>query len=835
MAKLSPEETRSLAALASAMKNDSAEAQAKLEEMLSTQDRGLRKLEKQFKKLRVVNIKEIRKQKKALKELLDNWNDISDAKKREVPQLKKSIEEYENANTAINKLAASTKKTTGAIDSLSEVFGVQLKSLSRYMSVLGAFTLAVQGLKKLYETWADLQQTITTGMGQATQALGGTARQMQQFQQRASRLRDTFSHLEGSVDGWAMSMQHLQEASLALRRNADNLGTGVEQSLLRMGRGFGIGTENAGELFLLLRTGIDESNSSLDEFGADMIHFAESIGGNASQLISDFVGARDSVAQFGREGVDTFRNAAMMANEFGFETRRIFQMMRGFDTFSQASQNVNQLNALLGTTLSSYELMLEQDPAERLEMIRSQLMASGQDWNSMSRQARQALAQITGESESVLARVFGEGRSLNEIRQEAQRAERQRQEREQNQQSAQQTMANLLNRTSVVWDNIGRIIQRVTIMLSETLEPIFEVIHEEATGLADEFRSWLQTMVQSGQAEQFIRDVASHIRNMAEWLRNINWERLWERTQQTWREWRPLVQAIGSVLMTVFEFARDNPEVVAGIFAANVLMRFLGPLGRIAGIMGPGGILVAGVAALAVGYADSLRNLNRIVERNQELRALASRGLETEAERSERITSGARALSAIRGAGERRGALTGFLGSNVVQGANQISSRVAEGLGFEGFARRMRQINFETRATEEGDYRSLAEAALSAGASPETVSSRLRIAASNSPEEALMIRRSFGIENAENWQATLRERVDAMANDIQGSPEDAIDQLPSTPAGTTSPATQRTEQAEVPVSTQQTYTRQPINVSLQVDSREFARHMTEVAIGERRG
>src|SRR5690606_183486 len=118
----------------------------------------------------------------------------------------------------------------------------------------------------------------------------------------------------------------------------------------------------AAELFRLLETGVAGGRKSITDFGGDMIRFANSISANASQLTSDFLAAKDSVAQFGSAGAETFRRAAMMANEFGFETRRIFDMMKGFDTFGQASQNVNQLNAMLGTSLSSFELMMEQDP-----------------------------------------------------------------------------------------------------------------------------------------------------------------------------------------------------------------------------------------------------------------------------------------------------------------------------------------------------------------------------------------------------------------------------------------------------------------------------------------
>jgi len=68
-------------------------------------------------------------------------------------------------------------------------------------------------------------------------------------------------------------------------------------------------------------------------------------------------------------------------------------MASNFDTFSQASNKVNELNAVLGTTISSYELMIEQDPARRVQMVMDAVHDQGLEWENLNRVQRMTLAQ----------------------------------------------------------------------------------------------------------------------------------------------------------------------------------------------------------------------------------------------------------------------------------------------------------------------------------------------------------------------------------------------------------------------------------------------------------
>lgn len=700
MAKVNPKEAQSLSKLFAQMRNDSASAQANFEAMLATSDKGLRKFQGQLRKLAKSNVKEMRKKQAEIDKLNNKLTRLTKTEERRKKVLSDEVKEMQSANQAIHKLTETTKEAGVQTRKLTDLFSRQINFIRQYASAAGLLVGVIEGITALYRNWADQQTRLTRGMGEASQALGMTARQFSEFQGRADALRETFAGLEGDVDGWAMSLQHTQEVMLSLRRNAQSLGDGVEEAMLRTARGFGIGNDQAGQLFRFLETGVAGAGTSLDEFGADMISFAESIGGNASQMTSDFMGAQDAIAQFGSEGIQVFHDAAMMANEFGFETNRIFQMMRGFDTFSQASQNVNQLNAMLGTSLSSYELMLEQNPAERLEMIRQQLLSSGQTWNEMTRQQRQALAQITGEGESTLARVFGEGLSLDQIRADAERQANEQAARERRAQDAQEVMNNLLMRSSEVWDSIQRIFGGIVVDITRALTPAFKIFHQEVSGLATEFREWLNDVMESGEAETFIRDISNWIRDAASWLRSVDWRGIWASTARTWREWQPTVETIGSAIMGILEFAAEHPGIIAGLFAGAAIARFAGMLSQIPGAVsmlsgaGAGGGVpaVAGAVAPAAAVAASYG----IAVESDRIGAQEGRRSRTDLLTQRRLGISALEELERRGSMERGEARQGREASAIAETRSALANIATEHLGFRS-TRGMRNLGFRTR------------------------------------------------------------------------------------------------------------------------------------------
>lgn len=388
---------------------------------------------------------------------------------------------------------------------------------------------------------------------------------------------------------------------------------------------------------------------------------------------------------------------------------------------------------------------------------------------------------------SILSRVFGEGRSLREIEAEQERAARTAEARENQRISNQEMMNQLLQRASIIFDTWDRNIRRIWNTLSKAFSPIFEIIHENVLSIARQFNDWVQN---SEDGQRFIRNISNWIKEVIDDLKQVNWADLWEDTKRTWEDWKPAVETIGRVLMEVLGFVRDNPELFAVLFAASVVTRFAGGLGSIASLISPTGAIVAGAAILAMHFANAARNLENMQNFSEEVRRNQDRGLATpeETEELQEIQRHSRVgMQLAADDGVVANTLKSFAGNGLTQTAMEFTGTSAESLGnflginpLEWLGRDMQRSAAAARAAHEGDFKGLARTSIASGASSREVLAQLQTVMRQNPEAELSIRRSFGI-------AANQDLSDGLMTQLQ--------QMESTSAARTAPATSRTVNA----------------------------------------
>ena len=112
-----------------------------------------------------------------------------------------------------------------------------------------------------------------------------------------------------------------------------------------------------------------------------------------TELMDDFAGAEEKLAQLGDTGVTSFKEMARIQKITGLEMGKLIQMTDKFDTFEGAAEAAGSLNAALGGNfVDSMSLMMEDDPAERFKIIRDAIESSGQSLDTMSRKQKMFMA-----------------------------------------------------------------------------------------------------------------------------------------------------------------------------------------------------------------------------------------------------------------------------------------------------------------------------------------------------------------------------------------------------------------------------------------------------------
>jgi hypothetical protein len=746
---------------------------------------------------------------KQLKQLAEQEHRLNDRQKTKLANLRKEVAELEKAGKAFDKVNSyqeahikTSEKMSQTNSRTAQSFRQAREGVERYTSTLGLLDAALSGIERLYDNWFDLQTTITRGMGELATRTGATTAQLRSFRDSADRLRETFSRVRGTMDGWEESIRFVGDASIAMRTQIGDMAQDFQLELLAAQQGLGASADQAAQIVRTLETGLEGGNESLGDFIINIREFSEEIGANASTMTTDWLEARDSLATFGRDGGEVFRRTAQFANHFGFETRRILDMARRFDTFGQASEHVNQLNAMFGTTISSFEMMQEEDPVRRIEMITNAIREQGMNWDNMSRYQRMALAQAMGVSESEAGRLMN-GETMAQIQEEQIQRQREQEALAHRQQEAQETILGIIEQSSVVFRSWRDYVTAIVNDLSEALGPIFSAIHGSAEGTMNAIRNWVQRLAGNNDFRNTVQEIADWIETLPKNIERFlpTWDQMKKTAQEAW----PIIQRIGDVLGGIFDFAMEHPEAVGIALGVGAIVMIGAQLAPLAALIGPQGLLIAGVAALGYGFYEASRNAEALADVTSRMQSRAQGGdagaqFMLDSQRGQAMqnlgVTGRSGLAA--GSDANRWVDPRFYqGSAIGQTTMGLLAGGAAALGADSAEMGIRSTMESSRQFYDDDIRGMAETGIRNGLSSTAVWNSLMEQAAASPTIAGRIRNSFGVAEGQDLGLALMSQLSEMS--ARSGPSIEVPTAESS-ATTSAPVTQQTSSAPRPQS-----------------------------------
>jgi hypothetical protein len=128
-----------------------------------------------------------------------------------------------------------------------------------------------------------------------------------------------------------------------------------------------------------------QSAGQAEATSRELVAFAKDIGVAPAQLTAQFSQMGRSMARFGAQGVQAFKDLARIQKITGMEMSKVLSLTDQFDTFEDAAKLTGKLNAALGGNfVNAMDMMMETDPAERFGMIRDSILDAGLSFNEMS-------------------------------------------------------------------------------------------------------------------------------------------------------------------------------------------------------------------------------------------------------------------------------------------------------------------------------------------------------------------------------------------------------------------------------------------------------------------
>ena len=273
-------------------------------------------------------------------------------------------------------------------EALAAGFASVWDTLSALDNLSVGFSKATGEARDYKQTIADLQQT-NTKYG-ATQA------------EVAGNLTELRQNFTSATKVSAETEKQLASLLIVMERNGMSAGTTTEA----------LETFNTG-----LGMSVVESQAAVKDLG----HLATKLGMIPDQLAKSFSASMKELGKYGKNAPKEFAKVAAAAKATGISIEELMGITKKLDTFQGAAEAAGNLNAMLGTTINSTDLLLASE-GDRIKMLKDSVSMSGRSWTSLNKFEKQAIAAAAGIDDMTTAnRLFGGSAAEYEKYQEEQR------------------------------------------------------------------------------------------------------------------------------------------------------------------------------------------------------------------------------------------------------------------------------------------------------------------------------------------------------------------------------------------------------------------------------
>ena len=128
---------------------------------------------------------------------------------------------------------------------------------------------------------------------------------------------------------------------------------------------------------------------------AQVARMGKEIGITGTKMINDFNAASGRLAIYGKDNIKVFKELAAQAKATGIEMGSLLSISSKFDKFDSAAESVGQLNAVLGTQLSTIEMINASD-SEKIMLMKQEVQASVGNFDALDKHTKQYIAQAMG-------------------------------------------------------------------------------------------------------------------------------------------------------------------------------------------------------------------------------------------------------------------------------------------------------------------------------------------------------------------------------------------------------------------------------------------------------
>lgn len=383
---------------------------------------------------------------------------------------KKANEVEQEAKKSFNNIAEAADKSGKKIEKafgkkFTSFFDGAAKSLISFnASIIGiGFKFLIEGIGRVIE----LKERWAKAIGQTNMKLGALTPNFNKMLSSVNKGRGIVRGLTDDFYAGAEIMEdyysNLNDTSLA----SDKL----THHVIRLARGFNLGSQGVMQLDKSMRS-IGMSTGDTDRMMVQMVEDSKLLGVNAQAIAKDLSEAGTMFARFGKEGSANLVRGAVFLKKFNISLKDTNSLMDTFDNFASGTESIAKFNTIFGTSLNSMDMLLDQDPAKRIERIRQSLLQQGVTFDTMLYSQKRALTEITGLQEEQLGTLLDVENAHISYSEFADKAQKKRV----SEAEAQKKMQFQLQRTVQTMFAWGAAMDRITVAIGKALMPLLDAL-----------------------------------------------------------------------------------------------------------------------------------------------------------------------------------------------------------------------------------------------------------------------------------------------------------------------------------------------------------------------
>jgi len=287
--------------------------------------------------------------------------------------------------------AASMKSAEGGLGTFGKSFFKVFNFTTFATAMVNNFIESTVGMIKSFDK-AATSFAAATGTGDQ---FTGT---MLEMRQEGNALGVTFENS-------AKALQSLMERQVGFLGSSKEAQKQMATQVALMER-IGISTDVSAEMMNVFTINMGKSQGAAVQMTKSLASMGGVLG-NSQKFLQGFQDSLQSLAVYGEDAVDVFSNMAAAARAAGVEVSTLTGLASKFDTFSEAAETAGRLNALLGSQMSSTQMLLMTED-QRVETLIQQVQVSGESFAQMDRFKQKAIAAAAGITDMNEAqRIFG--------------------------------------------------------------------------------------------------------------------------------------------------------------------------------------------------------------------------------------------------------------------------------------------------------------------------------------------------------------------------------------------------------------------------------------------